>query len=213
MSRLRVQAILLAANDKREDDVMNVWHFQTAAAVDEGSLSTITGALNAFYPAAFGTRASPSRSGEITLRVFDLADPQPRSPIHEITTTPGMSNDSGQLPAELAVCLSFRAQNVSGQPKGRRRGRLYIGPWGSSANSSSTGRVNGAVQASVLAAAGALWDATTGNVSESVTWEIYSPTDDLMHEVARVFVDDAWDIQRRRGVDPLDRVSQIFTAD
>jgi hypothetical protein len=101
----------------------------------------------------------------------------------------------------------------SGEVKATRRGRLYIGPL-SGGVSNSTGSVADArpsptqrstlLQAAVAVATGA---ATTPRLA------VFSPTlkarggtdDEAWNDVVQVWVDDAFDIQRRRGARPTTR--------
>lgn len=131
-------------------------------------------------------------TGRVTL--YNLDDAEPRAPIdsREFSATP--ASVSG-MPAEVALVVSFEALPVSGEVQARRRGRIYM-PWLTD-TANTVGRpeetfVNGVCESftEFLAAA----DAST-----STDWVIWSPTNESAVGVARGWVDNAWDTQRRRG--------------
>lgn len=204
MSRLRVQAILPASSNKTEDDCMNVWHFQTTAPPTEDQLLQVEQSLQTFY-SDVRPRMSPAVQNVLRVRQFDLADVSPRAPIRENEVAlSGAHLNTDQLPHELAIALSYYAAPTSGVPKGRRRGRVYIGPLNASCFDGE-GEVTGATINEIINAAQNLYDNTTGTVLGGVSWELYSVVDDTMRQIVRVAVDNAFDIQRRRGHDATTR--------
>jgi hypothetical protein len=92
---------------------------------------------------------------------------------------------------------------VSGISQARRRGRVFLGPLGNNAVSSTTGRVaSGAYTAIQTAAATLLGGSGIGDW----TWIIWSKASSSQVVVDNGWIDDAPDVQRRRGVDPSTRV-------
>ena len=141
-----------------------------------------------------------------TIKVYDLSQPIPRTPVH--TTTFAISATRAQgLPSEVALVLSYRAPLVSGSLPARRRGRVYIGPFGTNALAAAS--INGDsrpilnLMQNIVNAAARLMQANTADIY----WSTYSPTDASALEVTSVHVDNAWDTQRRRGADPTARIS------
>lgn len=205
MARLRVQAIQRSILEKREDDCMNVWHFQTVGTryeefPDEQVLyyENVANRLGQFYSDWRDFSADNFRD-VIDFRFFDLADPTPRAPRYETGYNIGPKPSVEALPHELAIVMSLRSAQVSGVPVGRRRGRLYLGPFNQNAN--MQGFIDQPCLNAIAAAADTLMTGLRGAVLGPVTWEIYSPTDDTMREVVHIHIDDAWDVQRRRGQD------------
>lgn len=122
-------------------------------------------------------------------------------------TLPG--GGGSPLPSELAVVLSYHADFTGipehgphTRPRSRYRGRLYIGPMASStlASDSTTHRASVAQNVRETIAAGA------GHFSSlEPTWSVWSRKDATMRQITQGYVDDAWDVQRRRGEDPIAR--------
>lgn len=197
-----VQAIFEADSGLPEDRIINAWSFTTAASKDDSEAESIDDALIAFY-GDIADLLSVWLSGSVTFKFYDRADATPRVPwFTETRVITGIS--ASTLPHEVALCLSFAAAPVSGQPPARRRGRVFLGPLSQGAASASTGRPAAGVISSIVLAAQDLLDASTG---ASWSWSIYSTVDDATREVLSGWVDDAFDTQRRRGVAPVGRTT------
>lgn len=216
MANLVIQHALQAENGLAEDRYVNTFHVTTLAEPIGTDLAAIRDAIIDFYKPAENSGLQ-SFMGKWangigrTVKIYDLADLKPRAPIHEfISTTPPFSTASTtkNMPAEVAVCLSYEGDKISGTPQARRRGRIYIGPLSDSVMNESTASTPSRpmvafldlllVQAAVLKldlfAAGAVWC-------------VYSPTEDSagdgsqgMTPITSIWVDDAYDTQRRRGI-------------
>jgi hypothetical protein len=133
-----------------------------------------------------------------TLKVYDLGQTPPRYPIvpeQPLSITFPAVGDA--LPGEVACCLSFKAGDGP-----RRKGRIYIGPLSNNAATDVAGPTR--PEAAFLTALGESAENVL-NTSENVTWMQVSPTDAVASEVAEVWVDDAFDTQRSRGVAPTTR--------
>lgn len=217
MTVLRAQVVLPHDSGLSKDVITNTWHFNTYAGTAAANAQTVRTRLAAFYTgtplaeggpwtAFMGAHLGP---GLITVKVYDLLDPEPRVPVHtgtfDITTEAGGS----QLPAEVALCLSFQAQPASGVAQARRRGRVYLGPFDSTALAAD-GRPGTSVIARIRSAASVLLNANDANLR----WAVYSKASepDTGYDVHNGWVDNAWDTQRRRGLAPLTRVTFITAA-
>lgn len=129
-------------------------------------------------------------------------------PYHQGTfTLPG--GGGSPLPSELAVVLSYHAdftgvpEHAPGErPRSRYRGRLYIGPMASSAlgADSTSHRPYVAQNVRETIAAGA---ARLSQLEPS--WSVWSRKDSQLRQITQGYVDDAWDVQRRRGEEPVAR--------
>jgi hypothetical protein len=108
------------------------------------------------------------------------------------------------LPPELAICVSFRAALASGVNAARRRGRVYIGPLSDNAREGG-GDPQVASAARIALAQDADDLLTASNASADWSWGVYSRTDGILRPVVAGWVDDAFDVQRRRGLEPTTR--------
>jgi hypothetical protein len=191
-----------------EDSVINVWHFDSDQTFAEdaddvvGRLRTFYQSIDTLFPAHVGSTA--------TVKVYDLADPEPRVPgiIDTIALTPAAGGTV--IPHEVAICLSMKADPVSGVSAGRLRGRVFLGPLTTSvlALEGSQVRITAAARTTVVNAAVAL---ATGPDPGDARLAIYSPTThaalgggagslaDAFNDVTEVWVDNAPDTIRSRG--------------
>jgi hypothetical protein len=134
----------------------------------------------------------------VTVRAYPLAGGQP---IEESTATTGKV--SLAFPHEVAVCLSYATVDDVAASTPRRRGRIYLGPMGTSGG--DTPRVSAQLRGLVLAFGQSL--ASVG-FADSTTWKLYSRTDLATFKIESIWCDDSWDTQRRRGLAPTLRTAQ-----
>lgn len=211
---VRCQVTLPNEDTIPSDAAMNTWHFGTNEVDPADALAEIATRLEAFYTLALAD-ASPCLTGFIEGLFYNLAEAPPRVPIGDFNVS--FITPTGQpLPNECAIVLSYRANPVSGIPAARLRGRIYLGPFNTTAVANSTGGavVDSGTQLGVTTAAEALAAAN----DSTATWVIFSPTtagappwtqpelEAASHEVTGGFVDNAWDTQRRRGIASTVRV-------
>lgn len=139
------------------------------------------------------------------IRYYDMSQPEPRVPIREDTLTLTYVGTTS-LPLETSLVLSFRGEYDSGTPNARRRGRLYLGPWTTAAaqvsSASEFPRPAAVAITAVQNFARALAQPLT---TASVEWHVRSETTGGSVPVLRAWVNNEWDTQRRRGVDPTSR--------
>lgn len=194
---------------------MNTWHFWTNAADPLDDLPSIFTALDDFYD-SIDEHLSAGLSATAEYKVYDLTDAEPRVPIDTHTNALTVSASS-MLPNEVAVCLSYKAAPVSGQSAARLRGRIYIGPCGSSVLSNDTGGpvVSATASQDIADAAAALWQAGIG---QSWYWVVFSPTQAgpspwtsvelgvATNRAVEGFVDNAFDTIRSRGLSATERI-------
>lgn len=134
------------------------------------------------------------------IRGYRMADPLPREPIFEYSFTGTETRSTESLPLEVALCCSFKALPPN-TPS--RRGRIFIGPLSVRAlDVDATGVPTAAFMNAVAAAAYAL----NQDLSDlTATWIINGAAGPV--GVAHGWVDNAFDTQRRRGVEATTRVS------
>jgi len=103
-------------------------------------------------------------------------------------------------PREVACCLSYAAVDDPDQSIARRRGRIYLGPIGNAHGAAD--RPDALLRTTVLDFGSSLANIGFG---ANTTWMLFSRTDQVAAKIESIWVDDAWDTQRRRGLDPTAR--------
>lgn len=173
---------------------MNTFHF-TCTAIDEGTRNAIQASLVDFYEAFDTYKSSRQDWANARLRWFDLSDPEPREPVEDelFGLTSGTATPVAR---EIAVCCSFAGDFVSGFPASRRRGRVYLGPIGGTCWD-SVGLLAPSLVTAVVTGANLLL--SDSNAASDWAWVVYSPTGNTAYPVTSGWVDNAPDIQRRRG--------------
>lgn len=201
MATYTVQVVLNPSSNIPRDIVTNTW---CTVADDVTALNLFMDELVTFYGTARPIFSSQLPQIGHRMKAYDVSDPEPRAPVAERTWNFPVSPSGASLPTECGICLSFQGVRTSGVNQARRRGRVYLGPLNVS-TIDSNGRVSGATQVTVRTAGEdllqAAFDATTWN------WAIRSPLSiGGFVPVNNGWVDNAIDIQRRRGVLSTSRV-------
>ena len=186
------------------DFVTNTWGFFVNTA-DVAGVTNAQAALDTFYTsvaAFFGSdNAQPNA---VTIKWYDLSDPTPRVPFAQSLGTVGFGNGtSPSLPPECAICLSFQGAPVSGVSQARRRGRIFFGPLATNAIGSN-GRVSSSALSSFATAATTL---LSDSGASGWQWCVVSRASGspVAVFVTDGWIDDAIDIQHRRGHTPSSR--------
>lgn len=220
MTTYRVMNIFQGASGASEDVYVNTWHFIGEPDMPPADITGLAGHLFDFYlevHGGLGKITDYMHAGALSaghrIKIYDLDEPTPRVPRYDvidgIPIAGNTTND--QLPEEIALCLSFKGTPTPGVSAGRRRGRVYLGPWAvnalnrSAANTLPT-RPDAALSTLIVQASQTM---ATAVLTHGFTWAIYSPTNNASVPVAECWVDDAFDVQRRRGVAPASRISHI----
>lgn len=193
----------------------------------------ISSDLNTFYNAIKANLSAQYQWNVGTISYLDLSEPKPRLPyeVDPLVVT-GLTGALSDMPPEVSVCLSFKGSTVSGQNARRRRGRVYLGPL-QITSSTDVAAVPPAVVTSIVNAAVALrsssgpdwcvysryehYGVPVGrNIGETVPGtdppefvfeEDYDRLLDAFTPVTTVWVDNAWDTQRRRGIAATSRTT------
>lgn len=205
MPIIRAQVTIPYDSNLPEDVVVNTFHFnvttanQTAHDVIAAMLADFYGTVPEGAAGAISAFLSANlNSANASIRTYDLSQAEPRQPID--VTNPGWTwaGAGAFLPEELAVCLSFQAVGVSGEPQARRRGRVYIGPLGQNALETTGNRPEQDFIDRLVAAAQTLKDESITNAAR---WVVYSEAaGGVGYNVDNGWCDNAFDVQRRRGV-------------
>jgi len=183
--------------------VVNTFWFNLTDASIPAVYNEVLVAIRTFYEGIRSVMSEFAAYNELRLKLYDMNDPEPRAPVLDnlVEPTLGPSSSTSQLPPELSMCVSFQAVKQSGVPQARRRGRVYIGPLKASAN--SAGRPASGIASTLATAANALLLSSQGDTDWS--WVVYSRTNEAFAEVNDGWVDNEFDIQRRRSFSVTDR--------
>jgi hypothetical protein len=213
MALTRAQVTLDRQGGLPEDVITNTFHFEDDSGfATNGGISVngpgLISRLQAFYDYIGSRYLSGVLAGTGRVRLYDMADPLPRVPAMEEEITFQRAG-SGGLPSEVALCLSYQASASSGQAQGRRRGRVFLGPFVGAAGVSPTGssadhRPSTSTLDGILTAAHEMARGGSG----SFRLVVYSPTtkaqggtmDAATNDAVTISVDNAWDTIRSRGV-------------
>jgi hypothetical protein len=193
------------------DEVVNTFSF-----IQSGSLSDTTDIADFFngssgaqaHPLAYYICASRSRvTDACQVRYYDVSahlDGSPHGGPFEVDTwTLGASGGSQALPEQICVTNSFYdTLSAGGITTGRHRGRIFLGPLDvACAATDSFGRLipAPAFLADVGIASSRFLTNTAGQ------WAVWSRRDAAMRVITAGFVEDTFDVQRRRRLDASTR--------
>lgn len=196
--KIRAQVILHTTDNLSANYVTNSWAFETSGAIGSSDWAAYDSAFTAFYNSLSGFLSLPIAQTGHEIKYYDLEQlVPPNYPLKISTWALSSAPSAAGLPSEVALCLSFQGQKVPGSPQNRRRGRVYIGPISQSAN--TTGRPSTTVRSALTSGAVALCTALKA-ASVPALLSVWSHVDSDTVEVEDGWVDDAWDTQRRRGL-------------
>jgi hypothetical protein len=218
MTILRAQVTIPRRSNVHADACVNTFGFNVSGAVNSTELDSIAAAMLDFYNgtgAVSGQKISDYLSGGLNasvsrLKVYDLADAEPRPPVYDEVLAINNNASTNHLPGEVALCLSFKADPEAGVPPARRRGRVYIGPLSQGAIGSAGNYdlrpLTNFQQAIVDAGARLVTDLPDGTANE-VRWCVISNTPSVgAFTITQCWADNAFDTQRRRGVAATSRI-------
>lgn len=180
-------------------DVLQITpHFQivnTIADADVFATAVLTAWKN-LMPALFQT------SCQHMCKLYDAQGTVPNYPITTVMQNPGVVQPS-VTNRDVAVCLSY----FSTYNRPRLRGRLYV-PCTLVSITPSAASVSSTDRAKVLALGAGL--AAVGGTDAN--WGVWSRVGQAFHPTTDVYVDDAWDSQRRRGKRPAARSTAVVAG-
>lgn len=200
LSDYRCQVSLGLYNDP-DQNASNTWYFRgiSAGTSEQDDLIAMQDLLSDFYAAIDTYLPSSCFDGRTEVLYYNMADPEPRVPLQAPASLAGFAPAAGTAhPSDVAICLSYRADYVSGDARGRKRGRMFFGPVLAStgANVADEGlRIQSTVRTAFVTAAQALViDAGTNNLQ----WRMYSPTNGDFPLLKFASVNDQYDTRRSR---------------
>ena len=210
--RFRAQITLARTSGLSEDVVVNVLHFEgddLAPTPDRQRWDDLAPGLSqrlvTFYQAIDPYYSAALAASGHTVRLYDMSDPKPRVPRFEQAFV--LSTGADTMPSEVALCLSFQAAKTSGEKQSRRRGRIYLGPFARLAMAAGQVAGDNRPAANMITEVLAAADVMATGINGSARLAIFSPTtlagggtiDDAWTDASELWIDNAWDTQRRRG--------------
>lgn len=209
-------------DDLSRDRYVNTFHalYTGTGSPDDTAYSQLIGPIVHFYDTSItgsggnGVRdymANHALGAGATVKVYALADAKPRTPRADFVYTPTPEGGTlNALPAECSLCISFQSALISGSNPQRHRGRIYLGPL----NNLSVAVNAGQAARATAEATGFLVTAFTSLMTNLLTgpWQLvqYSPTAGISSPIQKVWCDNAYDTQRRRGVASTARSTAIL---
>lgn len=201
---LRVQITLNPTADSEDQIVNTWWAIVDVSSTPLAAATAFVADLNTFYQAVDLWFSSAFNGQVPRVKVFDMDEPEPRQPIYETNLTALSVTGTSVGVRELACCLSFRATYASGSSPARRRGRIYLGPLRADAVNDTTGKISSSVTSAINTAADALLTASLADAD--YRWAVFSRADNTARIVVAGWVDNEFDIQRRRGTAATSRL-------
>lgn len=188
-----VQVTLKTTSGVAEDFVTNTFSIN---AVDAPALDDAVDAIWDLYEYMVLFFSDNIVQNGHQIKAYDRADTPPRAPVVDTVRNLPSAPTDDPLPHQLCAVLSFQGGRVSGIPQARRRGRIYFGPLGKT-RCDSDGRLTAATVTALATAGDALM--TAGDTSGTWLWDVWSTVNNSATRVTDGWVDNAFDIQRRRG--------------
>lgn len=197
-----------------QDVVVNTMCFEVDGDPGIAAVSLILDFYNTAVPATSGSiadllHAYLDRSVDacrIEFYEVNLATGDVGSPLAVVPWTLLGDPDENNLPLEVAICTSFAAAPGVGTSPGTRKGRIYLGPFNQTvvtAGDDDPTRPDSDALAIIQTATQRM---VTNAAAGDITFVVWSRKDNAAYEIVRGWVDNAFDTQRRRGVEPSSRV-------
>src|SRR5512135_553968 len=195
MGQYRFISVMKTTSGIDKDASVNTFHVRTTPPTILAG-STVAGHWQTFMRAISGLFPSTVATSGHTLRAYDLADPEPRAPILDTTWSFSGPPSGASSPPELCIVTSFQGERESGLLQRRRRGRMYLGPLDAAVV--DVGRISPTDQGTIATATKALVDNIASITDHAFC--VYSRVDGTFVAVDNGWVDNAVDVQRRRGL-------------
>lgn len=221
MPLIRVTAKMPYSAGLNRDVSENTFSFLTTDSLDPTLAATITDRVKAFYnTAALGGAShsvsfyiSPIVSRTTNACTFVVAEVNATTGLQvedsiEVPWTLGSAESSvSSLPLEVAMCVSYSGHPDGGfLPKGRRRGRIFVGPLTVTAMAGGTDpSIATTIRNETAAAAAAL----ASSADETAAWVVWSRAANAVTGISEGYIDNEFDTQRRRGNDATARTTWV----
>lgn len=193
MPNYAVQIGLWPTSNLPADVVSNTW---SCEADDDTAALDFANVVIDEYQANYLFFPNTIRQNGHTVKIYDRADAPPRVPVTDTTWNLTGAPTADAAPPEIALCLSFQGVPESGVSQARKRGRIFFGP-NRLPSLGTNGRPTSALVTALVGIGQNILDAS--DAAADYTWTVYSSSTGDSFPVANGWVDDEFDIQRRRG--------------
>lgn len=176
---------------------------------DPADLTLVGSAIKAAYDLWRPSMSNLVRQNNHVTKFYDRDDPEPRAPVFTFTWNLAVAPTANPSPPEVSLCCSFQGDPISGIPQSRRRGRNYL-PFPAVTMIGTDGRPNATAITNAVAWGNSLL--TFSDSSTDHTWVVassYGVPGEFDTVITNGWVDNEFDVQRRRGRDATTRT--IFT--
>lgn len=189
----------IKSGDSPRDYMTNTLHFNSGAPTVTGAQwQALTDAISGVFFASSGSWLFHDTYGGRTI-AYDYASPKPRPEQAVTIHTPSTWATDYGAPRQVALCLSYYCQrNLK-----RQRGRIYVPLKASEATAAE--RPTTTTMNKVLALGTQLKTVLLG-LTPAWTHEVISTVDATDFPIDHYWVNDVWDIQRRRAPKETTRV-------
>ena len=201
MAAIRCQVVLHTVDNFPANYITNTFAMEVAAS--GAQTAGITARLKTFYDGLSTLFAGTLAQSGHEVKFTDLPGLVPNYPWAQTTFSLAAAPSGNPLPSEVAIALSFQGAKFAGLPQARRRGRIYLGPLKTTA-ADTTGRPAAGIRTSVATAAASLLSGLQAE-APPVNWSVWSQVDGDVVNITDGWIDDAFDTQRRRGVETTAR--------
>lgn len=196
----RVQQSITTVDNVNANYATNTFH---TLADDLTAAQLFVTNLQTFYNAVRPQFSNLVRQNGQNYKIYDMTDPTPRAPKIDSSFNFGAAPAGTPLPTEVALCVSFQGVKLSGVPQARRRGRVFL-PFFNTTALGTDGRPVVGTLSAVQTAADAL--VTASKAATTWKWIVLSSIDPSGGSVVdNGWIDNEWDTQRRRGRLPVTR--------
>jgi hypothetical protein len=193
MATYKIQVASAVDTILPRDRIVNTFHLD-----DHGLGSDPQGLADDTVP-VFQTLYGSTR--EIDCRVYPTGAP-PNFPLATKVVNKGAAGGATTGPREVALCLSYYGErNLP-----RTRGRMYVCVAACQNVTMSANRPNAFARDQLIALA----DGIAGLGGVDVDWIYWSSLDGSHGPVKNAYVDDEWDVVRKRGFKPTTRTAKAY---
>lgn len=206
MTNYRAQVILKTADAIPANYVTNSWCIEVNP---DGALDTdeVTVCLKDFYDDMINFLPSVIAQNGHEVKYTVLPGVKPNYPFEEDVFNLVSAPTSDNLPTEVSLVMSFQGTRQAGFSQKRRRGRIYFGPI--RATGAAAGRPTSSL-ITALATAGATFKSNVEAITGGAHfWAVWSNVDQEAVQINNGWVDNAFDTQRRRGVQSTSRTTFV----
>lgn len=207
MGIIMCRAVLHTADEVPANFIQNQFAVNVSG-IGDPDVDAITAAVKDFYDGVRGYLSSRLAATGHQVKFYNLPGTPPNYPFDETTWALAAVPAGNPAPSEVALCVSFQGAKQAGTPQSRRRGRMYIGPL----NQSTMGydRPATAMMTTFATTTKALVVAV--NTIPDHGFGVWSGISGSWTPVTDGWVDNAFDTQRRRGVEVTARTSWTLSV-